>query len=30
VCPTHGRSWHRLMMKQPDGSLILAIPLRPV
>jgi hypothetical protein len=26
-CPTHGRSWHRLMMRQADGSLILAIPL---
>jgi hypothetical protein len=26
-CPTHGRSWHRLMVSQPDGSLILALPL---
>ena len=26
-CPTHGRSWHRLMAKQPDGSLKLALPL---
>ena len=26
-CPTHGRSWHRLMLKQPDGSLTLAMPL---
>ena len=26
-CPTHGRSWHRLMISQPDGSHILAIPL---
>jgi hypothetical protein len=27
VCATHGQSWHRLMMHQPDGSYILAIPL---
>jgi hypothetical protein len=26
-CPIHGRSWHRLMLKQADGSLTLAIPL---
>lgn len=26
-CTTHGRSWHRLMIRQPDGSLLLAIPL---
>jgi hypothetical protein len=26
-CAVHGRSWHRLMMKMPDGSLKLAIPL---
>jgi len=26
-CPTHGRSWHRLMLKQPDGSLMMAMPL---
>ena len=32
-CATHGRSWHRLMIRQSDGSLILAMPLdknRPV
>jgi hypothetical protein len=26
-CPTHGRSWHRLMIKHIDGSLVLAMPL---
>jgi hypothetical protein len=26
-CSTHGNSWHRLMMAQADGSLILAMPL---
>jgi hypothetical protein len=26
-CATHGQSWHRLMISQPDGSLILAMPL---
>jgi hypothetical protein len=26
-CPTHGRTWHRLMMRKSDGSLILAIPI---
>jgi|HubBroStandDraft_4_1064222.scaffolds.fasta_scaffold289002_2 hypothetical protein len=26
-CPIHGRSWHRLMARQPDGSLKLAMPL---
>jgi hypothetical protein len=26
-CQSHGRCWHRLMMKQPDGSLKLALPL---
>jgi hypothetical protein len=26
-CAIHGRSWHRLMMRQPDGSLTLAMPL---
>jgi hypothetical protein len=26
-CPTHRQSWHRLMMKTPDGSLVLALPL---
>jgi hypothetical protein len=26
-CPIHHRSWHRLMMKTPDGSLTLAMPL---
>jgi hypothetical protein len=26
-CLTHGNSWHRLMMTQPDGSLILAMPI---
>jgi hypothetical protein len=26
-CATLGRSWHRLMMRQPDDSLVLAIPL---
>jgi hypothetical protein len=26
-CPTHGYSWHRLMMRQPDGSVKLAMPL---
>jgi hypothetical protein len=26
-CPVHGRSWHRLMVRQPDGSLKLALPL---
>jgi len=27
TCPIHRRSWHRLMMKTPDGSLKLAMPL---
>jgi hypothetical protein len=26
-CAIHGRSWHRLMLSQPDGSLVLALPL---
>ena len=26
-CATHGRSWHRLMIRQADGSLVLALPL---
>jgi hypothetical protein len=26
-CGVHGRSWHRLMLKQADESLTLAIPL---
>jgi hypothetical protein len=26
-CAIHGQSWHRLMLSQPDGSLILALPL---
>lgn len=26
-CPTHGDSWHRLMLKHSDGSLTLAMPL---
>jgi hypothetical protein len=26
-CAIHGRSWHRLMLSQSDGSLILAMPL---
>jgi hypothetical protein len=27
ICVSHGLSWHRLMMKRADGSVILAIPL---
>jgi hypothetical protein len=26
-CAIHDRSWHRLMMRQSDGELILAMPL---
>ena len=26
-CPTHGQSWHRLMIREADGSLRLAMPL---
>jgi hypothetical protein len=26
-CSTHGQSWHRVMIRQADGSLILAMPL---
>jgi hypothetical protein len=26
-CATHGQSWHRLMLRTPNGSLVLAIPL---
>ena len=26
-CHIHGNSWHRLMMRQPDGSLTLAMRL---
>jgi hypothetical protein len=29
-CPTHGRAWHRLMIRQPNGSLVHAMPLQPI